>query len=325
MWCDRCKINSTYIKEYEEEFTIKGKIIKVKSNRRFCKKCNKLVYDLELDEETICKAYKLYNEQYGIPCDKIIELRKNLNLSQELFAKIIGCAKKTLISYEKGTAIPNENYIIIFNSLLDNPSIIDALIESNKYNFTEKEYNKIKSKIFNFISSNSFSFFDENDKGLNEYNGYTKFNLNKVINMILYFAKKGVLKTKLMKEMFYADFINYRETGASITGLKYAKLPFGPVPDDKDMILAQCAIDNYIEITEEYNNEYVKYNIKTIEEFNQNIFDDYELKTLEKVEKYFSKFKSKQIADFSHVEKGYVETDYSKNISYKYAFDIERL
>ena len=71
MWCDRCKINSTYIKKYEEEFTIKGKIIKVKSNRRFCKKCNKLVYDLELDEETICKAYKLYNEQYGIPCDKI--------------------------------------------------------------------------------------------------------------------------------------------------------------------------------------------------------------------------------------------------------------
>ena len=69
MWCDRCKINSTYIKKYEEEFTIKGKIIKVKSNRRFCKKCNKLVYDLELDEETICKAYKLYNEQYGIPCD----------------------------------------------------------------------------------------------------------------------------------------------------------------------------------------------------------------------------------------------------------------
>ena len=325
MWCDRCKTNSTYIKEYEEEFTIKGKVIKVKSNRRFCKKCNKLVYDLDLDEDTICKAYKLYNEQYGISSDKIIELRKNLNLSQELFAKIIGCAKKTLISYEKGTAIPNDNYIIIINSLLDNPSIIDTLIESNKYNFTEKEYNKIKSRIFDFISSNSSLLFDENDCGLNEYNGYTKFNLKKVINMILYFAKSGVLKTKLMKEMFYADFINYRETGASITGLRYAKLPFGPVPDDKDMILAQCSIDNYIEITEEYNNEYVKCNIKSKEEFDKNIFDDYELKTLEKVNKYFSNYKSKQIADFSHEEKGYIETNFSKSISYKYAFDIERI
>lgn len=128
-----------------------------------------------------------------------------------------------------------------------------------------------------------------------------------------------------MKEMFYANFINYRETGASITGLQYAKLPFGPVPDYKDMILVQCVIDNYIELKEEYSNDFVKCNIKSIEEFNKNLFDENELAILDKVKKYFKDYKSKQIADFSHEEKGYIETDFSKNISYKYTFDINRL
>ena len=45
-------------------------------------------------------------------------------------------------------------------------------------------------------------------------------------NVIVFFAKDVVLKTKLLKEMFYADFLNYKETGASITGLEYRKLPY---------------------------------------------------------------------------------------------------
>ena len=319
------KIIETYTKKYMHDFNIKGKDIKFEAERRFCKNCNNLVYDEELDEEASKKAIELYNKEYGISKDKIIELRNNLNLSQDLFAKIIGCAKKTLISYEKGTAIPNDNYIIIINSLLDNPSIIDVLIESNKNNFTDKEYNKIKSRIFNFISENSLPFYDEIGSDLNEYNGYTKFNLKKVINVILYFAKEGVLKTKLMKEMYYADFINYRNTGASITGLQYAKIKYGPVPDNKDKILAKCTNDDYIEEKIEYENEYEKHIIKSIAKFDKSIFDNYELETLKKVKEYFSNFKSKQIADFSHEEKGYIETDYAKNISYKYAFDIDRI
>ena len=35
-----------------------------------------------------------YNEEYGITKEEIVNLRTRFNLSQELFAKIIGCAKK---------------------------------------------------------------------------------------------------------------------------------------------------------------------------------------------------------------------------------------
>ena len=56
--------------------------------------------------------------------------------------------------------------------------------------------------------------------------------------------------------MFYVDFINYKETGASITGLEYRKLPFGPVPEGFDNILYKAMFDDCIDYNIEYKNQY---------------------------------------------------------------------
>ncbi len=147
MKCDNCSCKSTYIKDYEHNYNIKGKEIKFISQRRFCNECDSLVYDAELDNEASRKAIEIYNKNYGICKDDIVNLRNKYNLSQELFSKIIGCAKKTLISYEKGMAIPNDNYRIIINALILKPDIIITLVESNKKQFTEKEYFRIQEKL----------------------------------------------------------------------------------------------------------------------------------------------------------------------------------
>jgi len=174
MKCDNCSSEETYIKEYECDFTIKGKTITVKSKRRFCKNCNSLVYDEELDNITSKLVNEEYNRKYGILPEEITRLRKQYNLSLDQLSKIIGCAKKTLISYEKGTSIPNDTNKIIFKSLLSKPDIIDILLESNKDSYTDKEYNKIKEKILKFISNNNLGI-------LTEHNGYTKQDNKKVL------------------------------------------------------------------------------------------------------------------------------------------------
>ena len=145
--CNICNSNITYIKTYENIFNFKNRTIKLVSLRRFCKNCHNLVSDKELDNSALLKAIDLYNNAYGIPKEKIIKLRRSYNLSQIEFSKIIGCAKKTLISYEKGTSIPNDNYEIIIKTLLKNPYIIYDLIEANQDNFSNQEYLKIHNKI----------------------------------------------------------------------------------------------------------------------------------------------------------------------------------
>jgi len=50
--------------------------------------------------------------------------------------------------------------------------------------------------------------------------------------VIIFFVKntKQCGKTKLFKLLYYLDFIHFRETGRSVTGLDYFALPYGPVP-----------------------------------------------------------------------------------------------
>ena len=323
MKCDICNCEETYVKEYSHNYKIKDKEINFIMPRRFCKNCNNLVYDSNLDNVASLKAIELYNKNYGIPKEDIIKFRNKLGLSQELFAKIIGCAKKTLISYEKGTAIPNDNYLIIIKSLIAKPETIETLVSANREQFTIKEYNKIQNSFEKYFSNNINSLYYDSNCEPSEYNGYTKFNVEKIYNMILFLADSCILKTKLLKEMFYADFMFYKNMAASITGLEYAKLPYGPVPNDFEKILEECSKKELINYNIIYKSDFEYHKISSNKEADLTVFSEDELKVLNKVKEFFADFNSKKIEDFSHKEKAYTETKLYQKISYDYAFDID--
>lgn len=323
MRCDNCGSTDTYIKNHEHIYQIKGKEIKFNSDRRFCSKCNNLVYDEKLDNIASEKGIEIYNKLYGVPKEEIIALRKKYNLSQELFSKVIGCAKKTLISYEKGVSIPNDSYLILIKILIANPEIIANLVEANKVQFTDKEYNKINNKISIFLANNEKQLLLSEEYSPTEYNGYTKFNKEKVYNMIIYFADNTILKTKLLKEMFYADFLFYKENCKSITGLEYCKLPFGPVPDGFETILLNEYQEGMIDYKPVITSSKEYYEIAAKKKFNKELFTKEELDVLAKIKKYFKDYNVKKIVDYSHKEKAYTDTNDCAKISYDYSFDID--
>lgn len=322
MRCDNCGSSDTYVKNHEHIYQIKGKEIKFNSDRRFCSKCNNLVYDEKLDNIASEKGIEIYNKLYGVTKEEIIALRKKYNLSQELFSKVIGCAKKTLISYEKGVSIPNDSYLIIIKSLIANPEIITNLVEANKVQFTDKEYNKINNKISIFLANNEKQLLLNEEYSPTEYNGYTKFNKEKVYNMIIFLADNTILKTKLLKEMFYADFLFYKENCKSITGLEYCKLPFGPVPDGFETILLNEYQEGMIDYKPVITSSKEYYEIAAKKKFNKDLFTKEELDVLSKIKKYFKDYNVKKIVDYSHKEKAYTDTNDCAKISYDYSFDI---
>lgn len=323
MKCYNCGSTNTYVKDYKNDFTIKGKDISFISKRRFCHDCGKIVYDECLDNRTSELAIEMFNNKYGVPKEKLIELRKKYNLSLADFSKIIGCAKKTLISYEKGTSIPNDSYLTIIKSLISNPSLISNYIEVNKQQFTDKEYNRINSKLSIFLKNNTKQLFLNEECELSEYNGYTKLDKNKVYNVILYLIDESISKTKLLKEMFYVDFLFYKKNCKSLTGLEYCKLPYGPVPDEFEEILNNGYNAKIISCDYKIKNGYESIDISKKKQFDKSVFCEEELKVLEYVKKYFKNYNVKNIVDFSHKENAYIQTkDYNK-ISYDYSFDID--
>ena len=103
MKCNHCGSSDNIVKEYlHKDYQVKDKVITYSSVRRICNNFKSLIYDKELDNNASLEAFRIYNEKYGIPKEDIIKLRKTYKLTQEEFSKIIGCAKKTLISYEQG-------------------------------------------------------------------------------------------------------------------------------------------------------------------------------------------------------------------------------
>ncbi len=317
MKCDICNSNETYIKEHLHNSEIKNIKVEYTSKRRFCSNCNNLVYDEILDNEATLKGFREYTKLVGIEPEKIIKLRKKYKLTQEQFSKIIGCAKKTLVSYEQGKSIPNDIYLVTLKTLLDNPTIIKYLINSNLERYCKEEYNIIIKRIETALEDELTEEFNPT-----EYNGYTEFSHNKLKNLILLLSKNGVLKTKLLKEIFYCDFLAYKKLAKSITGLEYFKYEYGPVPNNYEKILNGLIKKQQLELEVKIENDY-EYNLfQSKEKANINIFPKNELEIINKVINYFKDYNSKKIVDFSHKEKAFLETEYNEMIDYSYALDL---
>lgn len=322
--CDNCGSTDTYVKMNHNKFIKNGYEIEFDSEERFCKKCDCSVYDRELDNITLKKAIQVYNRQYGISED-IKKIRKEIGLSLDELANIIGCAKKTLISYEKGESIPNDTYLIIIKTILDNPESIKLLINANRNMFEDKRLIRIEKKLNDYYANNSRGLFLDKEIEASEYNGFTEIDIDKLINIITILSDKGINKTKLLKELFYIDFLSYKNKSCSITGLEYTKLPYGPVVDDFEKIFDTLTINNIIDYNIKYNNNYEEHIIKSKVKPNFNIFRKEELDIINKIQEYFKDFNVKEIEEYSHKENAYIKTKLGDKISYEYAFDINLL
>lgn len=317
--CDFCGCEDSYVKNHYHEYS-NG--VKFYSDRRFCFKCNEFIYDEDLDNEASIKAIIERNKMLGIDPKDIIALRKKYRLTQEQFAKIIGCAKKTLISYEQGKSIPNDIYLVTLKMLLENPEIIKNMIEANLDRYSEEEYNKIVLRLEDIYSKDD----DLNiEQELTDYNGYCYYSFDKIKNLILKLSKGGILKTKLLKEMFYCDFLTYKNTATSITGLEYVKYQYGPVPCNYEVLLNKLIEQKLITLEVKYKNDYEYIVIKSVENCDDKVFYDEEFDIIEKVMNFFKDYSVSNIVDYSHEEKAFTENKLFDKISYDFAMDMRDL
>ena len=157
-------------------------------------------------------------------------------------------------------------------------------------------------------------------------NGFKGFDYEKLCAMVLFFANKSteLLKTKLMKLLNYSYMIFYKENGISISGLRYAHLPYGPVPDNFDMILGKMDADHLAHIEVIYDGAYEKHQVIPECDVPEGILSDTEIEVLNRIYEKFKSFGSVEISDYSHKEKGYNTTKTGEIIPYVYyAMDIQ--
>lgn len=135
--------------------------------------------------------------------------------------------------------------------------------------------------------------------------------IEKFINAILYFYentnknKLGV--TKLMKLLFYADFLHYEKYGRPIIGDEYFRLPEGPVPTNSYDLFKETFFENkitelsdFVEVEDHIVRNFTMQRIKALKKSNMNVFSDSDIEILNKVANRFNNDTGTELADKTH-------------------------
>jgi len=328
-YCEVCgREVETKIITRREIFNVCGEDIEVEAQVMVCAECGEELFNEELDSATLINAYNEYRRRHKLLLpEEIRKIREQYGLSQRSFAKLLNWGDKTIRRYENGAVQDRaHNSLLLF---LREPENMRTYLTENEVALDEKQVVKLLDTVDKLEQDTDFRvgrrYFDLFFSRIPcEENGFKGFDYEKLCAMVLFFAHKsaGLLKTKLMKLLNYSDMIFYKENGLSISGLKYAHLPYGPVPDNFDMILGKMAADHIAHIEVFYDGSYENHQVVPECDVPEGVLSDEEIEVLTRIYEKFKNFGSAEISNYSHKETGYNATKTGQIISYAYAMDI---
>ncbi len=329
-YCDTCgKEVETKIITRPETFKVCGEEITVEAQILVCTECGEELFCEELDSETLVNAYNEYRRRHKLLLpEEIKKIREQYGLSQRSFAKLLNWGDKTICRYENGSVQDKaHNSLLLF---LREPENMRTYLTENEIAIDEWQKAKLLDTIEKLEQDTEYRtgkrFFESFFSRIpSEENGFKGFDYEKLCAMVLFFAHKSseLLKTKLMKLLNYSDMIFYKENGISMSGLKYAHLPYGPVPENFDMLFGKMSADHIAHIEVVYDNGYEKHQVVPECTMPIGVLSEDELDVLERIYEKFKDFGSVDISKYSHREKGYYSTKQGEIISYSYAKDIQ--
>ena len=311
----------------KEKILVRGEPIETTVTSYKCSKCGKEFLNTMDGNESLKNAYRKYRKAYNmLQPEEIREIRKSIGLTQGELSNLLGWGKATLSRYENGS-LQDKTHDFQLRKLKDPMFVVDLIRENPSALPSSKKSTIMKQLKSNIKTEYNIGYYIEEylaSEEINEKNGYVPFSIDKINNLILYFCMYGLWKTSINKYLFYADFKHFKEYLNGITGSRYKRLPYGPVPENYEIILGRLVDEGIVQVEEIWFDSKTwgeKYT--TLETPDLTVFSETECEIIEKVKNYFKNFVAKKISNFSHKEKGYQDTPLGQYISYNFAKDLK--
>lgn len=325
--CPECweEVDATYeIRHHVEE--VRGVTVEADIEHYICPKCGDSIGWAPIVDKGLHKLYRAYQEKMGLmQPEEIVALRKKYGFSQRVFAAILGIGVASLQRYERG-CLATDSHAQLLESARD-PRFLRARLEQGARKLTDEERAKALAAVESCRTSRvdyAVVRFDVLDSIVREESldtGMRLFEPDRAREAVLYLAAHvhDLYRTKLNKALFYADFAVYRETGVGLTGLRYAKADFGPVPDQYELLLAALVDGKALSLREQGDGQVLVAGRGA----DLSAFSPAEVRLLGAVAAFVNGFASTSaLSAFSHEERGWIETDTGGIIPYAYASDL---
>ena len=326
--CPSCEKETSLIFKREiEEIEIRGEKFPVTVEYYQCQTCGEEFEDPKSAYDPVEVAYRKYREKHAmVQPEGIREFRNKYGLTQKEFSSLLGIGIATLSRYENG-ALQDEAHDRILKLAMAPGNFLQLLNEHPEALPQEKRRRLIFKLKEDKEKTQSIASLLLNDLSAYEadiFSGYRKFDIDKFLNVVKYFCyPEPVVKTKLTKLLFYADFLHFHNYTVSITGSRYAHLPHGPVPDNYDLIFWMLLKrDPELRKEEAVYGEFVGEDFISGSPPDYSVFAPTELNVISSLMIEFKDVTARVIRDYSHQEEGYKKTKDGELISFKFADDL---
>lgn len=281
-----------------------------------------------MTNENLMAARNAYRSNHGLlTSDEIVRIREIYGLTQVELARLLGWGEATISRYES-KAIQEEAYDNMLRIVRDNPLKAIELLDKNSEKFSYGKKMQIREKMEENLDSYGKEFLARQAleseyvrfTELSDSNGYQTLNIDKIESIISYYAGRvtNLYKVKLMKMLWYADSLFFKLYGNAMTGLVYRHEAMGALPVGHYRIMN---LDN-IHVQEEEGYDAVKYHFYPNEQLDMSILKKEEVVILDQVISKFKDYSAKDIVNYMHNERAYIETNPGDIIPYSLAGEI---
>ncbi len=313
--------------------TIKGKEVVYEERFYFCANADEDENEFEngaMTNENLLNARNAYRVKMGLlTSDEIVAIRESYGLSQVDLAKLLGWGEATISRYES-KAIQDEAYDTMLRLIKDNPLQALEFLKKNYDKFPKMKQLEIRQKIVEkldsygkeFLTRQTFEGEYASFEEPSDSNGLTMLNIDKIETMISYMAENinNLFKVKLMKMLWYSDVLSFIENGCSMTGMVYRHEPMGALPIGHYSLMNLEKLNVREEMSYNYD---TMLHIYPTDNMDYSILNDKEKSILDKVIVKFKDYKAKEIVDYMHNEKAYIETKPGEIIPFSLAKEIK--
>ena len=236
---------------------------------------------------------------------RVTELRKRKGLSQEDLAKSVQISRSSLTQIELG------------NRGVD---VLELQKLSIHLGFSLDEFLSA-----DFELNPDFAFEDVPSLEKKERISIPKFHAEKFKNVLLYMlercaGKPNVGETVLYKLLYFSDFNYYELYEEHLTGAKYRKLPFGPVPQKLDSLIQQMIEKEQLQRVKTVYRGYAQTRYLPLIKTNLKELKASETEVIDRVIEQMSDWSAASISQYSHKDLPLLATKEGEVINYELAF-----
>jgi putative zinc finger/helix-turn-helix YgiT family protein len=331
--CPYCEKQTELRKERKpESYSIRNRTITVESEYFVCAECHRDFSTSEQMENALRQGYDKFRETEDIISpQEIIAIRQQYGASQKAFAKILDLGELTINSYEQG-ALPAKS-VSNFLRLMGTKDNFKKLFLKNKGKLSKMQLRKISAALgLDEMKNDSHTYYqcidpDTFHYAKEPYTGYGEADWEKLLSMmqlILFYAQKGLYKTALLKICFYADFASYKRNSVPISCWPYARVPFGPVPQDFKELLIVGEEEGKFQSGPDENEIGDIYQLADGQSEQELLsgFSQTQVQIIREVAEALKDKSCKEISELTHKEKAWLETSNAQLIDYGFAKDL---